>query len=213
MHDLSNQRLQYGQQSLLESTAHRCPFTQFELWFNNSKNSITEPYAFSLATCGNDMRPNSRVLLLRSFDTDGFIFYTHYNSPKGNQLSDNPNAQMLFFWPALEQQVRISGRIKPVDSSTSDRYFALRPRNSQLAAYASKPQSGPIGSKDALLEQFSATEQQFAQLDTIPRPGNWGGYCLVPDSFEFWQGGADRLHDRLLYSQQGQAWHISRLMP
>jgi pyridoxamine 5'-phosphate oxidase len=164
----------------------------------------------TLATVGADGRPTSRVVLLKSFDPSGFVFYTNYNSLKGKQLDKNPFAALVFWWPPLSRQVRIEGRTVRVSEAESDNYFASRPFGSQLGALAS-PQSEPID-RDTLDRRFESLRNDL-QGKSVSRPAHWGGYRLIPDRFEFWQSGENRLHDRIAYELRAGSWNIVRLAP
>lgn len=214
--DLSELRLNYGKGSLLEQDVCDSPFTQFSLWLECAlKQEDTEPYAMTLATADGNGRPHARTVLLRGADESGFYFYTNYDSQKGQDLLANPFAELLFFWPALEQQVRISGQVYRVGEQESTEYYHKRPRDSQIAAHISTPQSGVIESRELLEQNFATLNHQLQHAPLISKPTFWGGYCLKPDYFEFWQGRPNRLHDRLRYvkGEQQQNWHIERLMP
>lgn len=164
-----------------------------------------------LATTGSDGRPSSRIVLLKSFDEAGFVFYTNYKSRKGRELDANPFAALLFWWPRLDWQVRIEGRVARTSPEESDRYFATRPPGSQIGALAS-PQSEPID-RSVLQERFAALKRTF-EGKPVKRPSHWGGYRLKPDRFEFWQSGENRLHDRIEYRLQSDGmWSITRLAP
>lgn len=212
--DLSELRQNYGKRQLSEQDIATDPLQQFLSWLQAAlaTDKQSEPYAMTLATANAQGRPHARTVLLRGADTDGFYFYTNYDSQKGMDLAQNPFAELLFFWPALEQQVRIHGRVEKVDEQQSVDYFHKRPRDSQLAAHISTPQSGVIESREALDQRFAYISATF-EKQPIDKPEFWGGYRLIPEYYEFWQGGPNRLHDRLRYSQQGDSWRIERLMP
>ena len=174
----------------------------------------TEPFdatAMTLATAGSDGRPSARVVLLKETDARGFVFYTNRNSRKGQALAAHAYAALTFHWPKLEQQVRIEGKVEHVSDEESDAYFATRPRGSQLGAWASA-QSTEIASREELEAKLAAIEERFAGQD-VPRPPHWGGYRVIPDRIEFWQGRPSRLHDRELYVRDANAWRVSRLSP
>lgn len=165
----------------------------------------------TLATADKDSRPSARIVLLKSFDEQGFIFYTNYDSRKGQELAENSRACLLFYWSPLWRQVRIEGVVDKVSEAESDEYFDSRPLGSKLGAWASD-QSQPVGSRDQLEKQFEEFNSKFA--DQVPRPAHWGGYRLRPDVIEFWQGRENRLHDRLRYNLQADgSWLIERLAP
>jgi pyridoxamine 5'-phosphate oxidase len=166
-----------------------------------------------LATVGEDNRPSGRIVLLKDVENEQFVFYTNYQSRKGTQLFAQPFASLTFFWAELERQVRIEGTVIKVSEETSTAYFQSRPRESQLGAWTS-PQSQPIENRAFLEQKFLEVQQQYANLPAIPKPAHWGGYALLPDYMEFWQGRQSRLHDRIAYSlQAGKAWEITRLAP
>jgi pyridoxamine 5'-phosphate oxidase len=189
------------------------PHTQFSGWLDEAvRKGVPEPNAVALATATTDGRPAVRMVLLKEHDQRGLVFYTNYEGRKATELQDNSRAAMLFFWYALERQVRVEGIVERVNPEQSDAYFAARPRKSQLSAWAS-PQSRPLDSRAQLEELYANAEQRFKNSD-VPRPSHWGGYRLAPDYFEFWQGRRDRLHDRLVYMPgHGGTWAVTRLAP
>lgn len=189
------------------------PVKQFRRWLDQAITlNLNDPSAMVLATVGADAMPSQRVVLLKGLDAQGFIFYTNYGSRKARELETNPHAGALFPWLALDRQVRVSGVISRTSEVVSRAYFASRPRDSQLAAWASA-QSQEIPSRDQLMETLAAARQRFEGQE-VPLPDNWGGYCLAPQEIEFWQGGADRLHDRFRYELKADGtWQIERLAP
>ena len=188
------------------------PIVQFDLWMKEALNAdIPEPHAMNVSTVSKEGKPSSRIVLLRNFSENGFVFYTNYNSKKGNDISENNCAAINFFWPQLERQIRIEGKLQKVDSKISDEYFASRPHDSQLGAWASN-QSEVLKNRQELEEKFAALEEKFAGKN-VPRPEHWGGYCLVPDSIEFWQGRPSRIHDRIKFTTVNNEWKIERLSP
>lgn len=211
--DISNLRINYQRFELVEDQAPESPFTLFKAWFNDAlEGNIKEPNAMILSTVI-DEKPHSRVVLLKGIPDEGFEFYTNYNSHKGKQLDQNPFAALTFFYDHLERQIRIEGVAKKLTEDQSNEYFWSRPRGSQIGAWVSE-QSTEITSREALEERLKYFETKFENLDVIPRPEHWGGYVVVPDSIEFWQGRPSRLHDRLLYTlQKDESWKISRLSP
>ena len=214
--DLSELRQNYGKASLLETDMLADPLDQFLLWLSRALDAnVTEPYAMTLATANAQGRPHARTVLLRGAEVQGFDFYTNYDSQKGLDLAQNPYAELLFFWPALEQQVRIGGLVSKISEQESTAYYHKRPRDSQIAAHASTPQSGVIASRDALQQRFQQLSAQLQGQPDIDKPEFWGGYRLSPEYYEFWQGGANRMHDRLRYRRDADnvAWRIERLMP
>lgn len=190
------------------------PNDLFDSWLQQSiESDCEEPTAMVLSTIGEQNRPSSRVVLLKDFDTEGFYFFTNYNSKKGSELQNNPMASLLFFWPKLERQIRIEGIVSKIAEGRSDDYFQSRPRDSQINACIS-PQSRKIPDRAALVRKRSAFENELAQgTRSLTRPDFWGGYRLIPDYFEFWQGRPGRLHDRMCYTFAGSKWKIRRLAP
>jgi pyridoxamine 5'-phosphate oxidase len=188
------------------------PFSQFEIWFNEIlKSELLEPTAFILATSTIKGKPSARALLLKGFDENGYYFYTNYNSRKGRDLKENDQASMLFFWPELERQVRIEGRAVKLNPEKSFEYFKTRPFKSKLGAWASE-QSKVIPGRMTIIRKFFEYLLKFHGRN-IPLPPYWGGYRLIPEEFEFWQGRANRLHDRIRYKINGDSWLIERLSP
>lgn len=208
---VADMRQNYEKGSLLEENAATSPFEQFALWFNEAVAAeLPEPTAMTLATADAEGRPSARIVLLKGYDENGFVFFTNYLSRKGQELATQPWASLLFFWQGLERQIRINGQVQKISKMASDEYFHSRPLGSRIGAWASA-QSQPVSI--AQLEQ-QVTAAQALHGDQPPRPEHWGGYCLVPSSFEFWQGRPSRLHDRLQYKPDDQgAWHIERLSP
>lgn len=188
------------------------PVAQFELWLKQAiESGIPDPTAFTLATVSVGGRPSQRIVLLKHLDDDGFVFYTNYSSRKAQEMAENPNVCLHFPWHGMERQVEVEGIASRISARESLTYFLSRPRESQLAAWASH-QSSSISSRKALLMQFEAMKTKFSRGE-IPLPDFWGGFRVVPSSFEFWQGGANRLHDRFLYSRDNSTWQIERLAP
>jgi len=210
--DLSELRLSYEQGELHEAQINVQPHTQFLNWFNHALAAhLHEPYAMSLATANAQGRPHVRTVLLRGATEAGYDFYTNYDSQKGLDLAENPYAELLFYWPSLERQIRIGGKVIKISEQESTDYYHKRPRDSQIAAHISTPQSGVIESRELLQQRFQALQAQ-AQ-DELDKPEFWGGYRLEADYYEFWQGRPNRLHDRLSYEKQNGLWTIQRLMP
>jgi len=212
-HNLKELRKEYSLAMLDELHTNTDPILQFKKWFQEAMDAqIIEPYAMTISTVNSAHRPSSRVVLLRDVSEEGFSFYTNYLSRKGQDLAVNPFAAMNFFWPELERQVRIEGKIVPLEAGASDAYFASRPRGSQIAAWSS-PQSEIIESRKVLEDAVENYIKQFDGKD-VERPPHWGGYCLIPDCIEFWQGRESRLHDRICYYQHSDgSWIRSRLAP
>lgn len=188
------------------------PFKQFEKWLNEAVNSDEkEPTAMALSTIGADGFPQSRIVLLKLFDENGFVFFTNYSSEKGKSIEKNPAVSLHFFWPFLERQVRITGVAEKTSKEISLKYFQSRPEESQVAAWASE-QSTEIPSRDYLEQQFRKFSSKF-ENESVPLPPFWGGYRVNPQKIEFWQGRANRLNDRILYERNGELWTIKRLAP
>jgi len=205
-------RKDYGQARLDESDVADDPMDQFTRWFEEAlKAEVNEPNAMSVATVGEDGRPTSRIVLVKQFDARGFTWYTNYDSQKGKQLASKPFAALLFFWSELERQVRIEGRVERTSAEESDKYFNSRPLKSRLSAIASE-QSEPIANRAALEEHYEQVARQYGEAP--PRPQHWGGFRLVPERIEFWQGRRSRFHDRIVYTRQEDgSWTRQRLQP
>ncbi len=215
MEDLKNYinklRFDFTKGSLDEKDVDANPINQFHTWFDQAVDSkVNEPNAVMLATVGADSKPSARIMLLRNFNDDGFVFYTNYHSRKGNQSQENSNAAMTFFWPELQRQVRIEGFLVKQSAEESDEYFNSRPRSSKVGAWVS-PQSHVINGRKELDERFEKMDKEFGE--EVPRPPHWGGFVLKPLTIEFWQGRESRLHDRILFSLHEDKWKIERLAP
>lgn len=214
MTDLTSLRLSYTRNALSRADLHPDPLAQFQDWFAQAQSAgLTEPYALSLATADASGRPSVRTVLLRGAEDRGLTFYTNFESHKGHDLSANPQAELLFYWAELERQVRAYGTVSRVPDAEADGYFHVRPRDSQLAAHASDPQSAPIPSRAALEARFAALQGRFPEGTAVPRPEFWGGYRLSVQEWEFWQGRPNRMHDRFRYARGAQGWLTERLMP
>jgi pyridoxamine 5'-phosphate oxidase len=206
-------RKDYQRFNLREEDVDPDPIAQFRTWFDEAALAeVREVNAMALATATPDGRPSVRIVLLRGFNERGFSFFTNYESRKARELDENPRAALVIFWQELERQVRIEGRVERVSAEESDRYFHGRPAGSRIGAWAS-PQSRVIAGRDALEALYAEVESRYPD-GAIPRPAHWGGYRVIPDSIEFWQGRPNRLHDRLLYSRRSDVgWRIERLAP
>ncbi len=208
--DLSSFRKEYVLSALNESDVPSDPLILFGEWLDEAiRWSLPEPNAMTLATVGASGKPSARVVLLKEVSDGGFVFYTNYKSAKGRELAANPHASLVFLWLELQRQVRINGKVKKVDEAVSDAYFSVRPRNSKAGAVVSA-QSSIIPGREVLEKQF---KEVINTQEEIKRPAHWGGYRLMPDSIEFWQGRQSRLHDRLLYTMNNNTWRIVRLAP
>ena len=213
-HDLSNHRKSYEKLELLESNCPENPIELFQQWFLNADASdlIHEANAMNVASIGLDGFPKNRVVLLKKYTWEGFIFYTNYNSEKGKAIASNNNVCLSFFWPGLEQQIIIKGNAEKLAENLSDGYFESRPDGSKLGAWASN-QSNIVTSRETLDNDLKAFEKKYAQQE-IPRPDHWGGFLIKPISIEFWQGRPNRMHDRIRYTlQKDFSWKIDRLAP
>ena len=213
MSNVANLRLEYKLKSLDISDVVEDPIQQFRLWFNEALSSeIREPNAMVLATADFNAVPNARVVLLKGFDERGFTFYTNYESTKGKELIQNPLAALVFNWLELERQVRITGEVHKTSVEESNTYFKSRPKSSQIGAWAS-PQSRVIGSRRVIEENEAFLTEEYQNAFELPCPEFWGGFRVVPNHIEFWQGRSSRLHDRILYRLEGDRWKIERLAP
>lgn len=207
-------REDYKHGSLEIKDIDKNPFLQFDQWFQEALNSeVLEPNAMTLATCSAKGRPSARVVLLKGFDNQGFIFYTNYTSKKGKELNETPFAALVFNWLELQRQVRIEGRVEKLSEEASTTYFQRRPKGSQIGAWAS-PQSQVIVDRSILQNNVTNLQVKYAKNKVLPKPKHWGGYLIIPDRIEFWQGRSSRLHDRLNYFLDKKGtWQIERLAP
>ncbi|MTI30203.1 pyridoxamine 5'-phosphate oxidase, partial [Cytophagales bacterium RKSG123] len=206
-------RTEYSKESLEINDVNSNPVEQFKKWFEEALQAeVMEPSAMNLATISSQGRPSSRIMLLKGVENQKFIFYTNYESNKGKDIIANPFVALNFFWPELERQVRVEGIIKKVSAETSDSYFKSRPRSSQIGAWVSE-QSHPITDRKILEERYQQLVKKYEGQE-IPRPSFWGGYKVIPERIEFWQGRPSRLHDRLSYTKESNNnWKIERLSP
>lgn len=210
--DIASLRKDYTLKTFDESHLLSDPLEQFKLWFKEALESeVMEPNAMTLATVQNDGKPSARVVLLKGIHNNGFLFYTNYNSNKGKEIQKNPYGALVFFWPELQRQVRIEGIMEKGNEQDADEYFNSRPLESRIGAYASN-QSETIGSRKELDDKYESYKLLF-EKEPLLRPPHWGGYVLMPKTFEFWQGRSSRLHDRFLFSMENQSWKIERLSP
>lgn len=210
--EIENLRVNYQKDELDEKSAHAHPLDLFKHWFGEAVQSkCDEPNAFTLSTIDAG-RPRGRVVLFKGHHNEGIVFYTNYHSPKGHELKATPFASATFVWLPLQRQVRIEGRVQQLPEEMSDSYFAKRPYGSQIGAIAS-PQGKVVSSRQELEEAFKQTKNFFPEGKPVPRPKTWGGFALVPDRWEFWQGRQNRLHDRIVYLQENGAWVKKRLAP
>ena len=209
--DLANLRREYMRAGLEESALSPDPLEQFARWLDDAvRAEVPLANAMTLATATRSGRPSARAVLLKGFDARGFVFFTNYDSRKGRELAENPRAMLLFCWEQLERQVRIEGAVERTDAAESDAYFASRPLGARLSAIVS-PQSEPVAGRSELESSYAGAAKRLGASPA--RPAHWGGYRVVPEWLEFWQGRQDRLHDRLCYSREGPGWRIGRLAP
>jgi pyridoxamine 5'-phosphate oxidase len=209
---LNDIRRNFSGKPLRSSSVKEDPIAQFEIWLEEAVNSqLIDPNAMSITTVNKNGQPSTRIVYLRGINEKGFVFYTNYNSNKGVALANNNQIALNFFFPELERQIRIEGTAEKMSSTASDTYFSQRPRESQIGAWASS-QSEAIKNRDALSENVTTYTEKFKEIP-VPRPPHWGGYVVVPNKIEFWQGRPNRLHDRILFTKTNEAWKIERLAP
>lgn len=211
---IADLRQNYTLGGLVEADVDTDPLKQFQIWFQQALDAdLLEPNAMTLATATPDGKPTARIVLLKEVSERGFVFYTNYESQKGQQLITNPYAALVFLWDKLERQVRIEGEVEQLSPQESEAYFRSRPRASQLGAWASE-QSGVIASREVLEQKLADLQAQYQDDSAIPRPEHWGGFRVIPNRIEFWQGRPSRLHDRLVYNwQDNGSWQLTRLAP
>jgi len=209
--DLHAMREHYDQPPLRRADLSGCPFEQFSKWLEDAvKAEIYDPNACSLATVDGEGRPVSRAVLLKALEDEQFVFYTNYQSRKSSHLDQNPNTCMHFPWFALQRQVIVTGKVEKIDADRAEEYFLSRPLESKLGAWASR-QSERVDSREALEKTYLEMQEKFG--DNPPKPPHWGGFALIPETIEFWQGGPSRLHDRFMYSLENNHWTVQRLNP
>jgi len=211
---VSTLRREYGKIGLEEDKMLKCPFEQFKQWFEEAVHSqVPEPNAMCLSTADpHNFHPSSRIVLLKGFDKEGFVFFTNYDSQKAKDLDAHPWASLCFWWQSLERMVRIEGKVGKTTDAENDEYFKSRPFRSKLGAWASD-QSQPIENREALEQKMASVQNSYLETQEVPRPPNWGGFRLVPEKIEFWKGRESRLHDRIVYILQDGNWSIKRLQP
>ena len=213
--DFSDQRLSYEKGQLDQQSIPASPFELLNVWMNEAiEAQVQEPYAMSLATCGEDNKPSVRIVLLREITDKGIVFYTNYESAKGQDIAENPSAEALFFWHKLERQMRISGSIAKIDADKSAAYFQKRPHDSQVGAWVSQPQSGEVANRDVMEQTFEQLKTDYPEGAAVPTPEFWGGYEITVNEMEFWQGRANRMHDRIVYHKEADgSFSTKRLLP
>lgn len=210
--DVASLRREYRDLNLNKNDVRSHPVDQFQEWFEQAVEvEARDPSGMTLATADRAGRPSARIVLLKGFDRDGFVFYTNFGSRKARELEENPQAALVFWWTELDRQVRVQGQVRRADRADSEAYFATRPRGSQISGLVS-PQSQVVAHREVLEEAVATAEAEYEGRD-VPCPPNWGGFRLAPDYFEFWQGRLNRLHDRISYRLAGDEWVIERLAP
>jgi pyridoxamine 5'-phosphate oxidase len=213
MIDYASIRKEYANHALDDNTINPDPLVQFETWFKQAQDAaVLEPNAMALATVDKDCRPSLRIVLLKGIEDGRFVFFSNMMSRKGEELTSNAACAATFFWPELTRQVRIEGNAFCIDEQYSERYFKTRPRDSQIGAWASR-QSQTIAGRFVLEAAVDQVEKKFNGCVTLPKPSDWGGFGISPEKIEYWQGRANRLHDRILYLKKKHGWNVSRLSP
>ncbi|BFV57762.1 pyridoxamine 5'-phosphate oxidase [Kitasatospora sp. CMC57] len=206
-------RKHYQHEGLAEKQLTAEPVAQFTEWFHQAVDAgVTEPNAMVLSTADAQGRPSSRTVLLKGYNRRGFVFFTNYGSRKGSELAVNPWASLLFPWISISRQVVVNGRVEKVGRDETAAYFRTRPHGSQLGAWASE-QSSPVSSREVLEQRYAELERRYPEGEGVPVPPFWGGYRVIPETVEFWQGRENRLHDRLRYVAEGEGWRVERLCP
>lgn len=214
--DPADLRRSYARAGLAETDLAADPMTQFDRWFADATahgDLVVEPNAMVVATVDAQGQPSTRSVLMKRYDERGFVFYTNYLSRKGRELAVNPRISVTFPWYPLERQVVVRGRAEKVSREDSAAYFAVRPRGSQLGAWASEEQSAVVASREVLEQRYAALQERWPEEVAVPLPEFWGGFLIVPETVEFWQGRGDRMHDRLMYTRTATGWRVDRLAP
>lgn len=210
---IAHLREDYTAKTLTKADVMDNPIEQFGIWLKEALNAeVPEPNAMTLATATASGVPSARIVLLKGYDENGFIFYTNYESHKAQEMVDNPNVALVFVWLDLQRQIRIQGKVRKISPEASTAYFQIRPKKSQIGAAAS-PQSRVIEDRTILEENFKAIKKKYEDEEKLPRPENWGGYVVEPSKIEFWQGRSSRMHDRIVFQKDGDNWKINRLAP
>ncbi len=211
---IENLREDYRASTLEIETSEKNPLNQFRLWFEEAlKSEVPEPNAMTLATASPQGMPSARIVLLKKYDEEGFVFYTNYESRKGQELLNNPQAALVFCWLELQRQIRIEGRVEKLSKEASLAYFQSRPKSSQIGAWVSNQSHPTRGDRSELEAKEAELKERFKDVEQLPLPENWGGFRIVPDNYEFWQGRTSRLHDRIFYERDGEDWGKVRLAP
>jgi len=211
---IQNLREDYRASTLEMDATSDHPLDQFGIWFKEAlKAEVPEPNAMTLATASLDGMPSARIVLLKKYDTAGFVFYTNYGSRKGQELLNNPQAALVFCWLALQRQIRIEGRVEKLSKEESLAYFQSRPKSSQIGAWVSNQSQPTKGDRTEIENKEAALKERFKDVEQLPLPENWGGFRIIPENFEFWQGRTSRLHDRIFYKKNKDSWEKLRLEP